>query len=212
MPLSNNEKQIRFRKKELLKRIANDSFNDWILNHSKKDFRTPDEVKYHLEKIANLPSKWTDENYEEALCNIKSYCKEISSTEDYGLYKDIKKGIYLGNELKNQAAIDFYENLSKMSLRKMQQLSQIIISQIDLVGEFHDANAAMIMEIAKHIGRKISGNFVCGYNGNYAMALCLACLPEYYDRPRWFIEELSQCIKKNLGNELAKKLGKELLK
>jgi len=44
------------------------------------------------------------------------------------------------------------------------------------------------------------------------VALCLACLPEYYNHPHWFIEELSECLKKNLGNELAQKLGKELLK
>jgi len=44
------------------------------------------------------------------------------------------------------------------------------------------------------------------------VALCLACLPEYYNHSHWFIEELSECLKKNLGNELAQKLGKELLK
>ncbi len=213
MVFTNKEKQERFRKKETLKNIANRTFNSWLSNKSKQDSRTPEEIKKYLETLIKLPSKWNDEDYKKTVETIHSYEKEILMSNNYELIRDIEKVnnpirhiISQDNMAYNGSVILGYDT---EVVNNMKLLSQHIESAIKLAGDSDNHNAAAIMEVARNIGRNISK--MSYQQGNNSMAICLAIIPEQYNRPDWFIDELSECLKRNLGKNLSKKLSKALI-
>ncbi len=62
--ISNAEKQARFRKKEHLKRRANSIFQEWQFRPDCFKSKTPENIKRSLDKAVDLPSGWTDKDYE----------------------------------------------------------------------------------------------------------------------------------------------------
>jgi hypothetical protein len=71
---SNTEKQARFRKKEALKRRAGEIFRILQLGRwNLSDTSTPEEIQYNLDKIIDLPSDWTDKDYENAKLNLERF-------------------------------------------------------------------------------------------------------------------------------------------
>ena len=67
MPITNAEKQARFRKKQELKKFKDQVFKKWQLDMGFRPRReTPDEIHALLEEAASLPSGWNEEDFERA--------------------------------------------------------------------------------------------------------------------------------------------------
>ena len=66
MALTNNEKQIRHKKLEALKKYGNDVLVQLIFMNSgisRPIEKTNEEIKAEIDSIVNLPSGWTEEDY-----------------------------------------------------------------------------------------------------------------------------------------------------
>jgi hypothetical protein len=89
MGMTNQEKQERFRKKEYLKKIADDIFRDWQsrgLLDCTKDHKS---VRSELDRIIDLPSGWRDDDYQHAINSLNTIVRELYSNNPYLLQNDI---------------------------------------------------------------------------------------------------------------------------
>ena len=90
MPISNAEKQARFRKKQELKTYKDRVFKKLQLTMPFRPRReTPDKVLALLEEAANLPSGWNEEDFDRALRRISQLYYEFESPRD-DLTMDLK--------------------------------------------------------------------------------------------------------------------------
>ena len=75
MALTNNEKQIRHKKLEALKKYGNDVLVQlFFMNNgiNRPREKSNEEIKAEIESIVNLPSGWTDEDYDLAIQKIRN--------------------------------------------------------------------------------------------------------------------------------------------
>lgn len=81
--ISNADKQARFRKKEQLKRYTDKIFRQWEGSPGRwRSKRMPEEVRHALDKAVELPSGWTDEDYECAVKKLGQYHLDLISAMD----------------------------------------------------------------------------------------------------------------------------------
>ena len=207
MAFTNQEKQLRFRQKEGLKKIADQIFKDWKFRRGFTDFRSPDEVRRILDKMIELPSCWTTEDLEHAVKQLNSFNIEVYMPNPHLLQTDINQ-IYDSTAAEtNEEVIRLYRE-SKKALGQAKKLAEHFISTMELFGGSSGDNAAAIMEVVRHIGlllvreRKIPKS--------NATAVCLALINPVQEKPDWLIDKLAQVFKSHLGDELARKLGEKL--
>ena len=92
MPISNAEKQDRFRKKQELNKLKDQVFKEWQLGMGFRPRReTPDEIHALLEKAASLPSGWNEKDLKRAEHRIDQLRAEFLSPQD-DLKKDVEDG------------------------------------------------------------------------------------------------------------------------
>ena len=75
MALTNNEKQIRHKRLEALKKYGNEVLVQLLFLNSaipRPIDKTNEEIKGEIENIVNLPSGWTDEDYNIAVQKIRN--------------------------------------------------------------------------------------------------------------------------------------------
>jgi hypothetical protein len=210
MAISNTEKQERFRKKEELKKYANNIFRDWQFMGWSDTSRTPQEVREYLEKIADLPSGWNKDDYNQAVKSLETFQKELYFGNPYLLQNDVYAGRDSIENLMTTSNPAQLVVIHKKALENMKALSAHVISAINLAGGTSSDNAAALMEVVRHIGRSlVKENKV---PKSKATAMCLASIGHQFERPDWLIEELTQTLGNQLGEELTHKLGESLKK
>lgn len=208
MSLSNTEKQERFRKKEELKKYANNIFRDWQLMGWRDTSRTPEEVREYLEKIADLPSGWNKDDYNQAVKTLETFQKELYYGNPYLLQNDVHAGRDSIENLMTTSNPKQFVADQKKAVENMKALSAHIISAINLAGGTSSDHAAALMEVFRHIGRSlVKENKV---PKSKATAMCLASIGHQYEHPDWLIEELTQALGTQLGEKLTHKLGENL--
>jgi len=210
MALSNTEKQERFRKKEELKKFANNIFRDWQLMGWRHSSRTPEEVREYLEKIADLPSGWTKDDYNLAVKTLENFRLELYHGNPYLLQNDVYAG---RDSIENLMTTSNPTQLiadQKKAVENMKALAAHVMSAINLAGGQTSDHAAALMEVARHIGRSlVKENKV---PKSKATAMCLATIGHQFERPDWLIEELTQALGSQLGEEMTHTLGESLTK
>jgi hypothetical protein len=207
MPISNSEKQERFRKKQELKKLKDQVFKEL---HLGMGFRreTPDEIHALLEKAASLPSGWKEKDLKRAEHRIDQLRAEFLSPQD-DLKQDVEDGAGLTEAFFNNP--DLFGKLksdTNKSLSKTRALASHLISALELSALSNAERAAAVMEAIRHVGRATASS--TDIAKSFAMTICQASLPRHYDRPHWFLDHLAKWLANRLDEELVRELGKRL--
>lgn len=209
-PISNAEKQDRYRKKEHLSRQADIVFQLWQGSIGRFQQGTPpEEVRQVLNKIIELPPNWSDEDFEHAKKKLGQYQLELNSST-HQLANDV-------NGHFDTAAAEFkttpnplkYIADNKAAIAKTQNLATHLISALSISSCNDIEKSAAIMEAVRFIGRSLVNSREI--RRSHATAICLTNIGPQYDRPNWFIEQLSETLTQNLSPELAHELGQVLI-
>jgi len=194
MDMSNAEKQARFRKKEALKRHAEKIFREAILSiHSKN----PDEIRQAIDEAIELPTGWTDKDYEHAWRNLHRI--QLGRYDDpHQLSNDVLEGRY-GKGLSAEFVATSV-NEYKTVLRNTQALAAHITSACNLSGCNDSDKAAALAEAMRLVGLSLL-NYREVPKSN-ATTMCLATLSKQYIRPDWFFEKLAEVLAENIDKEL----------
>jgi len=209
MPISNAEKQARFRKKQELKNFKDKVFTKLQLNLPFRRRReTPDEIHALLEKAASLPSGWNEVDFDQAWRRISQLYYEFDSPRD-DLTMDLKDVEVDMEEFASTPDPQKFISDAKESVSKTRTLASHLISALELSTLSNSEKAAAVMEAIRHVGRAttISGHMV----KSDAMMVCQASLQSHYDRPDWFLDSLANWLAKRLDDELIHELVKRLV-
>ena len=206
--ISNAEKQVRFRKKEALKKYAEQTYREWEIMSCMDVNKNPTEVRAILDKAVDLPSGWTDEDYKSALHRIRQILLELNDNP-HQLANDIYEGRNFTDEFKITPDPFGLMESQKVAEEKAHTLAAHIISAIKLSECKESDQAAALMEAVRFVGRSL----VTSRNvpKSDAVAMCLASIGPQYERPEWFIEKMTKVLGWNLNKELASVLGQSLL-
>ena len=209
MNISNTEKQARFRKKEALRRYADKIFREWQVRAWNLGTRTPEEARVFLDKVADLPSGWTDDDYERAEYSINQFCLELYDNPHL-LENDVKEGRNSWDEFKTTPDPSKFMKDEKAAVENSRILAAHIISALKLSSCSDSDQAAALMEVVRFVGRSLMNN--PEVPKSQATTMCLASIGPQYVRPDWFADCLSKIIGWNLNKELARDVGERLEK
>ena len=208
MVLSNNDKQIRFRKKEELKKMADCIFCDWQIRGWKHlDSRSMEDIKKTLDELVNLKANWTDADYNCALKALNAFQLELYNNP-YLLENDVCKGRDSIESFKTTNDPGKLVADQKKAVENMKNLSSHIISTLNLAKGTPSDNAAAIMEVFRFIGYSLIKE--TKIPRSRATAMCLAVLGPQYEKPEWLFEELSELLLNQMGIEDIDKLISKL--
>lgn len=210
--ISNADKQVRFRKKEQLKRQADKIFNQWVLSPMRYRYckRTEEEVRHALNEAVRLPFDWKEEDYEYAKRKLGQYHLDLISSVDQ-IANDVNGewASHIDEFLTTPDPIKFFAD-NKSRVENAWALASHIISALKLSHCEPSDQAAAIMEVIRTVGRSIVSNR--SIHCSQAIAMCLASIGPQFDRPEWFAKKLAEAISQQIGDNLAREVGKYLSK
>jgi hypothetical protein len=209
--ISNAEKQVRFRKKEQLKRCADNIFREWQRQPWNRKI-SEDVLQYSLDKAIDLPSGWTDEDYERALRALEQLHADLLYTSDQ-LKNDVDAG---WDSLMTVSDGVKYISDNKAAVENARALAAHLISALRL-SKCNDADqAAALMEALRFVGRSLASKGdiprpqTSIYPRSQAITICLAMINPHYSRPDWFAEELANTLQKQIDKNLAHEVGRRM--
>lgn len=208
MPITDAEKQNRFRKKEALRREAENIFRHLQLGvgfHAKS--KTPQEIKNVLDKAIDLPSGWTDEDYDRARQKLVQIFHDIVSMPDE-LKNDVDEGTNSSSRFRVTLDPTTFREVENAVLENTRALASHIISALNLSSCSDAEKAAAIMEAVRAVGRAVMNQREVPKSA--ATAVCLASLGPHYERPKWFAKRLAKTLKSQLDTKLSVEVGKHL--
>lgn len=208
-PISNADKQDRFRRKELLKRHADRIYRQWEFSIGRfKETRTPQEVRHALEKAVELPDSWTETDYKSAATKLGQYELDLVSAVDQ-ISNDVD-GDWASHSTKFMTTTDPAKFIAdnKAAIIKAKALATHLISALTLSGCEDADQAAALMEAVRFVGRSLAGSKEI--RRSKATAICLASVGPQYDRPKWFAKQLADTISDQIDKDLAHEVGKHL--
>ncbi|KKM04059.1 hypothetical protein LCGC14_1768040 [marine sediment metagenome] len=203
--ISNADKQIRFRKKEQLKRRANNIFREWQLKLSTCKWKsiTPQDVQHSLDKAIDLPSGWTDKDYECAEQTLEQLHTDLSFAADQ-LKNDVDAGWGFEVSMTTSDPVKFISD-NKAAIEDTRALAAHLISGLKL-SNCNDADqAAALMEALRFVGRSLVSNR--DIPRSQATTICLASIGPHYNRPDWFAEQLANTLGQQIDKSLAHQVG-----
>lgn len=210
-PISNTDKQDRFRKKEQLRSWADKTFRQWEISIGRhREIRTPQDVRLALEKAIELPSGWTEKDYELAKKKLGQCQLDLMSAVDQ-IANDVD-GAWESHSLEFRTTPDPAKFIAdnKAAIAKAKVLAAHLISALKLSGCNDPDQAAALMEAVRFVGRELAGNREI--RRSKAVAICLASVGPQYDRPGWFAGQLADTIRQQIDKALAHEVGRHLLK
>ena len=207
MPISNSEKQARFRKKEALKKFTEQTFREWqamalVKRHS------PTEVLDLLEKAVELPAGWTDDDLEGAGHRLGQLRLDLI-TSNNDLQNDIYEALFSQEEFARTPRPKGFVDDAKASVANTHALADHLISALKLSNLNNVEQAAAVVEAVRHVGRDLSTSAEIPQSN--ATTVCLTTKPSFYERPEWFLDGLAKWLTNQLGLECTKSFGKHLL-
>lgn len=210
MPISNAEKQARFRKKEELNKYVGQVFRECQMALPRGyRFSTPAEVESQLRMAAELPAGWTDEDLRKAFRRVENIRLDVFSTAD-PIGVDLHDGINAGDKFLGSANPQKWKEGFEKEKRDTVALAEHIISAMEISQLRPEYCAAAIMEAVRHVGRALANSELEGQSD--AMAACLASVNSHYERPDWFVERFAEWFKYRIDDDTRKAIGAELSK
>lgn len=206
---SNAEKQARYRKKEQLKRKANDLLRKWQLASPwKQRLRSLQEIHHHIDIATQLPSGWTDEDYLHAEKKLEFLQSEIL-LPDCQLTNDVHESRNAHEEFGRVSdPSKFNDELSKAE-ENTNALASHIISALKLSGCNNADQAAALLEAIRFVGRNLANNKETPCS--QATTMCLANINPVYDRPDWFAKKFSKILSQRMNSNLIHEIIENLI-
>lgn len=184
MALTNNEKQIRHKKIEALRNFGNQVLIRRVFTNTGFNpliEKTNEEIKEEIEAIVNLPSGWTDEDYEVAVRKLNNILN-ISYDNPYLLNNDIN-GAY---SIKDP---DFDLNEVRKAEYKAPEVVRNIKSILKL-SELNKSNQiAVVAEVMRQLAKEILDEKKIPKT--FANATALSLIGHQYEKPDWTWEVLA---------------------
>lgn len=200
--ISNSEKQARYRRKELLKRRADEIFNSWQISFIRNESMNPLTIKSSLDRISDLPSGWTDQDYTCAENSLESLRVELLRDVERQLELDVDVAheVEVGNQINRENFLK-----SNLAIENTRALSNHLISAMELSRCSNAEKAAALMEAVRFIGRSLVND--PKVSPSQANVFCMASIRSWYRRPDWFIEEFNKMIRDRIGGRFLEELA-----
>jgi hypothetical protein len=211
MPISNAEKQARFRKKEQLNKFVSQVYRDCQSTATKPHLqRTFGDLETQLREAASLPSGWTDEDLERAAVRVQNIRGDFMGTGD-PLGVDVNDGRNPDHEgLASAPNPGKWMEEFKKAERDTIALAGHLVSALELSQLQNEDCAAALMEAVRYVGRALANSSSEGRSD--AMAVCLAAVNPHYDRPDWFVDRLANWLGTRLDPDTRRALGERLVR
>lgn len=206
MALTNNEKQIRHKKLEELKKYGNQVLLNTIFMNQ-NSFTNPaakpnEELKSEIESIIDLPSGWTDEDLKTAYRKLDSY--QNDSYENPHL---------MDNDINSARSIldpNFNMDELKRALFKAPEVVRNIRSTLRLSELNKSDQIAVLAELMRELARELlNENRV---PKTFANATALSLIGHQYAKPKWTWNILARNLFTQNTKEYTDKLILELQK
>lgn len=208
MPISNAEKQARFRKKEELKKFADQCFREAQIGAFRHGAKGP-ALLAQLKSMAELPSGWTDEDLKRAVERIQQLRMDLVSP-DNDLDNDVHDSRNSLEEFGRTPDPAKHRKETEQAIEDTRALAGHLISAVELAKLNNGERAAALMEAMRHVARSLANERPL--HKSDANTVCLATLPPHYQRPDWFAEAFAEWLAYRLGFEEAKNdLGDKII-
>jgi len=198
-PISNAEKQARFRKKEELKRFAEQCSRDAQLGLFQHGAEGP-AMLAQMQSNADLPSGWTDEDFELAVHRIHQLKMDLISPNN-DLANDVYDSLGVLEEPRTRP-LRALRKESDQAIADTRALADHLISAIELTSLGHAERAAAVLEALRYVARSLANDRPLRRSN--ASIVCLSILPPHYQRPDWFAEGFADWFASRLGNDAPK--------
>ena len=203
MALTNNEKQIRYKKMEKLKDYAKDVMIQMIMHHGmSRDFfnrKSDAEIRDEINSIINLPNGWTDDDYNIAVQKLQNIQKEFYDNP-FLMNNDIYNG--------HPTLIVPSVNESRRVVSKAPEVVQNIRSILKLVNFNTSDQIAVIAEVMRRLAKELVNERQIPIT--LANATALSLIGHQYDKPEWTWKKLAENLVTQNGKDKAKQIIKEL--
>lgn len=207
MNITNAEKQARFRKKDELKRFADQIFRDGQMVLARGGRNAPDQVLAFLADAVDLPSGWTDDDYRLAVRKLEQFRLDLFSTRDQ-IGVDVFEGRNVEARFGKEAAGGNLRTEVHEATSKAYELADHVLSAIRLSSCTEVEQAAALMEAARMVGRNLAN--MAQVPKSNATTMCLATLWSHYERPPWFAEEFAAVLTQQLDSSVRHTLVQRL--
>ncbi|MBP3742360.1 MAG: hypothetical protein J6J00_05180 [Treponema sp.] len=203
MALTNNEKQIRHKQLEKLKKYGNEVLVQLIFMNSgigRPIEKTNEEIKAEIDSIVNLPSGWTEEDYNLAVqklknMNITALSNPHLMNNDINYRERIYEPDYIGfniSKIEYKAAEVVRNIQSTLKLSELKKTDQI----------------AAVAEVMRRLAVELLSEKI--KPKTFANATALSLIDQNYEKPEWVYEVLAQNLFLQNGKDNAKKIAKAL--
>lgn len=205
MALSNNEKQIRHKKLEALRKYGNDVLIHLILTTNRNYEKSNEELKEEINKLVNLPSGWTEEDYLHAVKKIEKLL--YLSYENFQL---LNNDINEANNLMNSKIADLKNKQEK--LRKARYKAPETVKNIKSILRLTELSKSDQIAVVTEVMRQLARELLDEKNipETMANAIAFSLIGAHYEKPEWtwsiLAKNLSTQSTENNINELITEL------
>ena len=203
MALTNNEKQIRHKKLEALKKYGNDVLVQlFFMNNgiNRPREKSNEEIKAEIESIVNLPSGWTDEDYDLAIQKIRNM-NVTALCNPHLMNNDI-----------NYRSRNFEPNISEFEIRRVEYKAAEVVRNILSTLKLSELSKSDQIAAVAEVMRRLAVELLSEKSKpvTFANATALSLIDSNYEKPEWVNEILAQNLYIQNGKENAKKIAKAL--
>jgi hypothetical protein len=207
--ISNTEKQARYRKKEKLRRQADQLLRKWQLEPWKHNLKSTEEIRHLVEAAIKLPSGWNDEDFLNAEKKLYHVYSEIVSPVNQ-LLSDVRESRNVSIESLRPSDLPRINADLARAQENTNALASHIISALKLSDCNEADQAAALMEAMRFVGRILSDNHEAPCSN--ATSMCLASISPIYSRPSWFAKKLATSLSQQIQSDILHKIGEYLIK
>ena len=203
MALTNNEKQIRYKKMEKLKDYAKDVMIQMIMQQGMSfdlyNRKSDNEIRDEINSIVNLPSGWTNEDYNFAFKKL-----QFLQNAFYDNPNLLKTDISEGHPINKVSS----ENEYRRAVSKAPEVIQNIKSILKLAELNKSDQIAVVAEVMRRLAKELLNEREIPVT--YANAVALSLIGHQYDKPEWTWQKLAENLAIQNGKDKAKRIVKEL--
>lgn len=203
MALTNNEKQIRHKKLEALKKYGNEVLVQlFFMNNgiNRPIEKTNEEIKAEIESIVNLPSGWSDEDYNLAIQKIRNM--NITALANPHL---------MNNDINGARSI-YNPNFDPYEIKKAEYKAAEVVRNIKSTLKLSELKVTDQVAAIAEVMRSLAIELLNEKNipVTFANATALSLIDQNYEKPNWTWEVLAQNLYVQNSKEKAEIIAKEL--